>query len=219
MITRAHAHNFRVIALNRRDYVGSTQFSQEELSRINSKDPNELREFLKDRGREILLFLNWIVDHKAIPRAKEGGKGGLALLGWSLGNVTTLSMLAFLNEYEKELVGRVEPWLTTFFIYGKLLLSHDYDFILFYLSSTTMDAQRSDRRVLDILFLKVAITLYEIRLFQPPRVCSASGHGSPPIMSIHTTRILPHHLPLSQVRFPSRRPSESYRASKRVHQR
>lgn len=102
MITRAHAHNFRVIALNRRDYVGSTQFSQEELNIVNSKDPNELREFLKDRGCEILLFLNWVVEHKAVPCAREGGKGGIALLGWSLGNVTTLSMLAFLKEYEKE---------------------------------------------------------------------------------------------------------------------
>ena len=111
----------RVIALNRRDYVGSTPFSEVELSMIRMNDVKNLRAFLKDRGREILLFLIWLIEHKGIPRAKEGGGGGLALLGWSLGNVTTLVMLAFLGEYEEELVRKVQPWLTSFIIYGELL--------------------------------------------------------------------------------------------------
>lgn len=118
VLARAHAHNMRVIAMNRRDYIGSSLFSQPELDVIKSRDPDVLRPSLKERGLELLRFLVWVIDNKGIPRAKEGGGGGLALLGWSLGNVTTLAFLAFLGDFERSLVERSRPWLTTFFIYG-----------------------------------------------------------------------------------------------------
>ena len=88
----------QVIALNRRDYVESTLFPEAELSMVRQNGVKSLKAFTNDC--EIMLFFIWLIEFNGIPRAREGGGGGLALLGWSLGNVTILAMLAFLREYE-----------------------------------------------------------------------------------------------------------------------
>ncbi|KAH8114810.1 Alpha/Beta hydrolase protein [Phellopilus nigrolimitatus] len=118
LLPLAHKHGLRVIALNRRDYVGSTPFSNSDLDVINGKDDRAHRDFLRKRGLEIARFLVWVIKEKKIPHASEDGtSGGLALLGWSQGNVTTLSFLAHLNSYPHEIVAILEPYLRTFFLY------------------------------------------------------------------------------------------------------
>ncbi|KAH8114770.1 hypothetical protein DFH11DRAFT_1593365 [Phellopilus nigrolimitatus] len=114
----AHKYNLRVIALNRRDYSGSTPFSDPELDVINGKDDNAHRDFLRKRGLEIAHFLVWVISEKEIPHASEdGSSGGLALLGWSQGNVTTLPFLAHLDSYPHEIITTLEPYLRTFILY------------------------------------------------------------------------------------------------------
>ena len=115
----AQKHNLRIVAPNRRDYIGSTLFSEEELSALNGNDDVAHRAFLRDRGLEVAYFLKWIIDEMKIPQASEDGKaGGLALMGWSLGNTTTTAFLGHLQTYPPELVKALEPYLRTFFIYG-----------------------------------------------------------------------------------------------------
>ena len=121
LLPLARNHNLRVIAVNRRDYVGSTPFSQDELDAINSTDAQRHTEFLKRRGTEIGEFLTQLVKEKNLPPASgDGRSGGLALMGWSLGNVTTLAFLRHLRSYPENVLKTLDQYLRTFFIYGML---------------------------------------------------------------------------------------------------
>ncbi|KAL5498105.1 hypothetical protein ACEPAH_2235 [Sanghuangporus vaninii] len=114
----AKQHNLRVIALNRRDYVGSTPYSKSELAIINSNDDRAFPAFLQARGLEIARFLVWVIKEKNIPRANADGKeGGLAVLGWSLGNLITMAFMRYLKTYPSEIVETIRPYLRTFYIY------------------------------------------------------------------------------------------------------
>ncbi|KAH8114765.1 Alpha/Beta hydrolase protein [Phellopilus nigrolimitatus] len=118
LLPLAHKYNLRIIALNRRDYAGSTPFSDAELDVVRGKDDHAHKDFLQKRGLEIARFLVWVISEKKIPRTSEDGTlGGLALLGWSLGNATTLSFLAHLDSYPREVIIALEPYLKTFFLY------------------------------------------------------------------------------------------------------
>ncbi|KAI5121420.1 hypothetical protein M0805_006183 [Coniferiporia weirii] len=114
----APRHNLRIIALNRRDYTGSTPFSPAELADLTgSSEPAHTR-FLQARGAEIARFLVRMVVEKNLPRASADGKsGGLALLGWSLGNLTTMAFVSNLDTYPREVLETLEPYLRTFFMY------------------------------------------------------------------------------------------------------
>ena len=121
LLPLAQKYNLRIIAPNRRDYIGSTLFSEDELSVLNGNNDLAHKAFLRDRGLEIAHFLKWIIDEMKIPLASEDGKaGGLALMGWSLGNTTTVAFLRYLKTYPSELVTALEPYIRTFFIYGKM---------------------------------------------------------------------------------------------------
>ena len=78
--------------------------------------------FLQQRGAELARFLAWFIDNEKIPpRSDEAGRasGGISLLGWSLGNVTTLSTLAFSSTLDPELMKKLEPYLRKVIIFGK----------------------------------------------------------------------------------------------------
>ncbi|KAI5117179.1 hypothetical protein M0805_008158 [Coniferiporia weirii] len=118
LLPLAQKYNVRVIALNRRDYIGSTPFSQTELESIFGTDRNTHVEFLRARGLEIARFLVWVISEKMIPRASADGlTGGLALMGWSLGNLTAMAFLRHLGTFPSDIINTLEPYLKTFFIY------------------------------------------------------------------------------------------------------
>ncbi|KAI5122826.1 hypothetical protein M0805_003121 [Coniferiporia weirii] len=124
-------HNLRILALNRRDYVGSTPYTPAELAALASDSAPVHAAFLRARALEVARFLVWAVSVLGIPRAgagkdkdkdKDGGDGrrgggGLALLGWSLGNVTTLAFLGHLAALPPDVRAALEPYLRWFFIY------------------------------------------------------------------------------------------------------
>ncbi|EJD07796.1 uncharacterized protein FOMMEDRAFT_150347 [Fomitiporia mediterranea MF3/22] len=114
----ASQRNLRIIALNRRDYVGSTPFSKSEIAQLDTTDEPKHQQFLYDRGREIAYFLLWVINELKIPPARNDGKsGGLALLGWSLGNITSFAFLANLARYPMEVVETLDAYLRHFFVY------------------------------------------------------------------------------------------------------
>lgn len=119
MLPLKSKHNIRVVALNRRDYVGSTLFTPEELKDAFGTDEKKHKDFLKARGLEIAKFLVWVIDELKIPPRTPKGSGGLALLGWSLGNITTIAFLSNLKSYPREILEKLRPYFSTFFIYGK----------------------------------------------------------------------------------------------------
>ena len=117
----AQTHNLRIIALNRRDYVGSTPYSPAELSVLTAGDDEHFA-FLHARGLEIARFLVYVVKELKIPPVSADKKeGGLAVLGWSLGNVTTLAFLSYLKTYPSEVIQALNSYLRSFFLFGKFL--------------------------------------------------------------------------------------------------
>ncbi|PCH43966.1 hypothetical protein WOLCODRAFT_76102 [Wolfiporia cocos MD-104 SS10] len=98
MFSFAAQYNIRLIALNLRNYPGSTPYSPGELAVIHGSDRRSQALFIRDRGLEIAAFLEWFLRGEHIPpisRAPGGAvEGGIVLLGWSFGNSMTLSFLA-----------------------------------------------------------------------------------------------------------------------------
>ena len=89
---------------------------------INSNNDDAFPSFLQARGLEIARFLAWVIREKKIPRASDDKKeGGLAILGWSLGNLTTMAFMRYLNTYPSDVLEALRPYLRTLFIYGASL--------------------------------------------------------------------------------------------------
>lgn len=78
--------------------------------------------FLSDRGLEIAYFLVRLIKEKAIPKIDKGGgeSGGIVLLGWSLGAITTLAFLANMWSYPSEIQETLKSYLRAFLVYGKV---------------------------------------------------------------------------------------------------
>ncbi|KAK1228856.1 hypothetical protein PQX77_008098 [Marasmius sp. AFHP31] len=94
----AHPYNLRVIALNRRDYTGSSPVSDEELKALEGKDESRVREFFNNMGLHLALFIKKFVEEEGIPAILESengrGRGGIAVMGWSLGTMTAVAPFA-----------------------------------------------------------------------------------------------------------------------------
>ncbi|KAG6873149.1 hypothetical protein C0995_002302 [Termitomyces sp. Mi166 len=86
----------RVVALNRRHYPGSTEYSAEELAIVvnGGTEAQKDAEF-QTRGLEIATFIdNFIVQYNLPPISEDGKTGGIILLGWSLGSVQALATIS-----------------------------------------------------------------------------------------------------------------------------
>ncbi|KIJ52567.1 hypothetical protein M422DRAFT_156437 [Sphaerobolus stellatus SS14] len=134
LIPIATASHIRLLLVNRRGYSGSTPFKTEETAAFDPSLINEdgnsppssrviaqhYTSFLQQRGAEIARFLAKFIDTEKIPaKSEEEGRavGGISLMGWSLGNVISLSMLAFANTYDPGLMKKLEPYLKKIVIY------------------------------------------------------------------------------------------------------
>ncbi|KZT65133.1 hypothetical protein DAEQUDRAFT_697601 [Daedalea quercina L-15889] len=121
MFVHATDHNMRIVAVNMRDYRGSTPFSSSDLEQLGSMELDKQRSMIQARGSEIAAFLLWFVRKEDVPhrlhKPDDGRSGGVALLAWSWGNSMTMSFLAqakSLPEEDRRLLG---DNLTAFIIY------------------------------------------------------------------------------------------------------
>lgn len=87
LLPLAASRGLRLVLVSRRDYPGSTPYTDEDLREIRSGS----RHFLEKLGRELLHLMVWFVKEYNLPRVSNlGGKlvGGVALLGWSMAGTT-----------------------------------------------------------------------------------------------------------------------------------
>lgn len=74
---------------------------------------------MERRGLEVANFLLWFIDEHHIPRISPDRKsGGLVILGWSLGNATTLALLGQSDAIPQETFEKLEPYLRTLIMHG-----------------------------------------------------------------------------------------------------
>ncbi|THG96355.1 hypothetical protein EW026_g5466 [Hermanssonia centrifuga] len=120
LIPYAALHNVRLVFVNMRDYPGSSRFSPEELKAIASSDRETQAKAIKALGLQISAFLVHIIKKCDIPKfTEENGKkkGGLALLGWSLGNLVSMSMLGNAGTLPDDTKDFLERYLRTVVMY------------------------------------------------------------------------------------------------------
>lgn len=85
----------RFVAVNRRDYPGSTPLSPQEIAVLNSGTDDQKADFLKARGVEFATFVDLFVQKYSLPPiSADGFSGGFAVLGWSLGCSFALATVA-----------------------------------------------------------------------------------------------------------------------------
>lgn len=113
----AKERNVRLILLNRRDYFGSTPYTDEDRTAL-TPDPNltqserlpMLRTFMKDRASELFDFLSLLVEGKNAP-------GGIILVGWSFGSNWITALLADIKILHKR-NPEVRKYVKRLIIYG-----------------------------------------------------------------------------------------------------
>ena len=97
--------------MNRRDYPGSTPYTEEELALVDpppvdasTEDMEEAKknglEFMEHRAREVYEFLEDLVRRERVPSANPADNtGGIVLGGWSYGGVWMQALLAFVDSF------------------------------------------------------------------------------------------------------------------------
>lgn len=115
----------RLVLVNRREYPGSSPFTEEDLDKLRSEDDTAHVEFAKDRAKEIATFIKAFIDQEAVPRATADGKsGGVALMGWSSGASQTIALLGDADSLPGGLRKSIEPYLRSYIIYGTYLTNN-----------------------------------------------------------------------------------------------
>lgn len=123
--------NVRFVAVTRRNYQGSTPFTEAELKVLNGGSAEEKNAFLAKRGVELLIFIDKFLADQQIPlQAPEKGEtGGVAIIGWSLGNTVALSAIANLSSIAPDAKARLAPLIHTLILHdpSKNILGHASD--------------------------------------------------------------------------------------------
>ena len=95
VIALAPKAGVRFVAVNRRDYPGSTPLSPGELNVLNSGTDEQKSKYLKARGVEFATFFDTFAERNTLSSiSSDGSSGGFAVLGWSLGCTFALASIA-----------------------------------------------------------------------------------------------------------------------------
>ena len=118
VLAKAKDHNIRAISLARRDYRGSTPFSETELDQLRGSNAIVHRAFLRERGLEVARFLITMIDTLNLPPLDDEGRGGLSLMAWSFGNITMFAFAHFFSTYPQTVQDHLKTYLKSFVAYG-----------------------------------------------------------------------------------------------------
>jgi pimeloyl-ACP methyl ester carboxylesterase len=110
--------NIRLVLVNRRHYSGSTKFTDAEFQELKAGQ----KSFMERMGRQVANFLLWFAETYTIPQISSDRKtGGFALMGWSFGNVFTISVLGHPEAMPKDSYQKLEPYFRQLIMYGGLM--------------------------------------------------------------------------------------------------
>lgn len=113
---RVHAlaqdRGIRFVALNRRNYPGSTPYSEEETNVLRNGTKEERDAYLRNRGHEIALFIDRFIEKTDIaPIFTTTGGGGIALLAWSAGSGLLTAMIAHADTLPRPVQSRLSSYI------------------------------------------------------------------------------------------------------------
>ncbi|TFK25436.1 hypothetical protein FA15DRAFT_703697 [Coprinopsis marcescibilis] len=111
IVDLATGASLRIVVVNGRDYPGSTPLSVDP-NQITGASKDEKAGYLRDRGMEILRFVDLFIQANDVPEVSEDGKsGGVAVLGWALGAGVTLASLSHASELDKDVSERLSRYI------------------------------------------------------------------------------------------------------------
>lgn len=104
--------------MNRREYSGSSKYTDAEIDELLSGH----KSFMERIGLEVTYFLLWFVRTYDIPSISDNRKsGGLAVMGWSMGNITSLTVLGQADVVPKETYQKLKHYLKEVILFGPTL--------------------------------------------------------------------------------------------------
>ncbi|TFK50219.1 hypothetical protein OE88DRAFT_1645925 [Heliocybe sulcata] len=110
----AEKDDLRLVVVNRRAYGGSTKYGEAELEELRTGQAS----FLHRIASELANFLVWLIDTNHIPPTSEdGSQGGICLMGWSLGNTSVMTLLAYPDVIPPEISAKLEQYLRKIVLY------------------------------------------------------------------------------------------------------
>ncbi|KAK2463258.1 hypothetical protein APHAL10511_004913 [Amanita phalloides] len=119
----ASKYGLRTIAIQRKDYAGSTRFTEQELDDLRSG-----RQTFLDRLAVVVAhLLKHLISELGIPKINQDGKGGVVLLGWSMGTSTAITIFKDLNVVLPELHDFLMPFMKNLVLFDPPYLSFGMD--------------------------------------------------------------------------------------------
>ncbi|PCH43959.1 hypothetical protein WOLCODRAFT_133046 [Wolfiporia cocos MD-104 SS10] len=123
MYQYAAQNSIRLVTVNLRDYPGSSPTSTEVLNAIRENRREILATIIRDRGLEIIAFLEWLIKTENLPPRSQSSNdeteasGGISVLGWSSGNFMTISLLAHGSTLSQDRQKHLGAYLRSIILY------------------------------------------------------------------------------------------------------
>ena len=121
LLPLARTHNLRIVSVYRRGYPPSNGFKEDELKGLGSgKKIEDVEPFYRSQGTEIATFLVKFAVEQGIPlRHSNTPTGGIVLIGWSVGGIHVLTVLAYADELPADTRSTLQNYLHTILSHGE----------------------------------------------------------------------------------------------------
>ena len=109
----------RFVAINRREYPGSTSYNEKEVNVILNGSKEQRDVWSRDRGHELGTFIHRFVEKENIPPISVDGKtGGIVLLGWSAGSGIANATIAYADTLPSDVRSCLSLYIRSLIIQG-----------------------------------------------------------------------------------------------------
>jgi hypothetical protein len=107
------------VSVSRRNYPGSTAFTEAEVKSIKSARPEDAETLLEKWGTQLSTFYDLFVQKHHIPEISHDGKrGGIVILGWSSGSTFALASIAQIGSLPEGSQTRLRKRIRTLILEG-----------------------------------------------------------------------------------------------------
>ncbi|KAI0648546.1 Alpha/Beta hydrolase protein [Trametes meyenii] len=133
LIPLAKHSNARVVLLNRRDYPSSDPYTPSDLASLahlasaprSEESDADAASFQAARAREVFDYLEDFVRRERIPRPQDG-KGGIVLVGWSIGSTLITALLANVGRFPQSADMKLSEYVRRLVLYDASYICYGY---------------------------------------------------------------------------------------------